>query len=130
MYKKSLVLYRNHTSLIENFVPFPVAICTIVLISPNFFEIWSAAAGYELPRERKKKQKHNELEVIIDYGFAFVTHGNEIELKKSSFPAEIPLTKSVGAANRKSQVASNTRTFLALYHRNTKIRMRSNERDE
>ena len=50
--------------------------------------------------------------------------------KESSFPAEIPLTKSVWAVNRKSQVAPNTRKFVALYHRNTKIRMRCDECDE
>ena len=33
------------------------------------------------------------LEVIIDYGSAFVTYGNEIESKETSFPAEMPLTK-------------------------------------
>ena len=47
--------------------------------------------------------------------------------KESSFPAEMPLIKSVGAANWQSPVIP--REFVALYHRNTKIRMRSNERE-
>ena len=47
--------------------------------------------------------------------------------KKSSFPAEMPLIKSVGAAN--GQLPVIPREFVALYHRNTKIRMRSNERE-
>ena len=41
---------------------------------------------------------------IIDCGSALVTHGNEIETKESSFPAEMPLIKSIGAANRQSPV--------------------------
>ena len=43
--------------------------------------------------------------------------------KESSFPAGMPLIKSVGADNRQS------RRFVALYHRNTKITIRSEERD-
>ena len=45
--------------------------------------------------------------------------------KESSFPGEMPLIKSVGAANRQSPPIP--RKFVALYHRNTKIRMRSDE---
>ena len=48
--------------------------------------------------------------------------------KESSFPAEMPLIKSVGAANRQSLPIP--RNFLVLYHRNAKIRIRSDERDE
>ena len=47
--------------------------------------------------------------------------------KKSSFPAEMPLIKPVGGANGQSPVIP--REFVALYNRNTKIRMRSNERE-
>ena len=54
----------------------------------------------------------------------------KLSRKESSRPAEMPLTKSVGAVNRKSQVAPNTRKFVALYHRKTKIRMRCDECDE
>ena len=50
--------------------------------------------------------------------------------KESSFPAKMPLTKSVGAVNGKSQVAPNTRKYVALYRRNTKIRMHCDECDE
>ena len=39
----------------------------------------------------------------------------------------MPLIKSIGAANRQSPVIPQK--FLALYHRNTKIGMRSDERD-
>ena len=46
--------------------------------------------------------------------------------KESSFPAEVPLIKSLGAANRQSILIP--RNFVALNHRNTKIRMRSDER--
>ena len=42
------------------------------------------------------------LEVITDYGSAFVTYGNEIETKEVQFPAEVALIKSVGAATRLS----------------------------
>ena len=38
--------------------------------------------------------------------------------KESSFPAKMPLIKSV------------PRKFVALYHKNTKIRLRSDERDK
>ena len=47
--------------------------------------------------------------------------------KDSNFPAEMPLIKSLGAANLQSPV--KPRKFVALYHRNSKIRMRSDERD-
>ena len=47
--------------------------------------------------------------------------------KESSFLAEMPLIKSEGAANRQSPLI--LRKFVVLYHRNTKIRMRSDERD-
>ena len=40
----------------------------------------------------------------------------------------MPLIKSVGAANRQSPAIP--RKFVALYHRNTKIRMRSDEREK
>ena len=48
--------------------------------------------------------------------------------KESSFPAEMPLIKSVdiGAANRQSTLIS--RKFVALNHRNTKIKMRANRK--
>ena len=54
----------------------------------------------------------------------------KLSRKESSRPAEMPLTKSVGAVNRKSQVAPNTRKYVALYHRNTKIRMHCDQCDE
>ena len=43
--------------------------------------------------------------------------------KESSFLDEMPLIKLVGAANRQSPTIP--RKFVALYHRNTKIRVRS-----
>ena len=48
--------------------------------------------------------------------------------KESSFPAEMPLLKSVGAAYWQSPTIP--RKFAALYHWNTKVRMRSDERNE
>ena len=48
--------------------------------------------------------------------------------KGSSFPAEMPPIKSVGAANQQSLPIP--RKFVALYQRNTKIGMRSDERDK
>ena len=43
------------------------------------------------------------LEVIIDYGSAFITYGKITETKsspnESSFPAEVPQIKLIGAAN-------------------------------
>ena len=48
--------------------------------------------------------------------------------KESSFANEMPLIKSVGAADRQSPVIP--RKFVALYHRNTKITMRSDESDK
>ena len=47
--------------------------------------------------------------------------------KESSFPAEMPVKESVGVANRQSPPIP--RKFVALYHRNTKTRVRSDERD-
>ena len=47
--------------------------------------------------------------------------------KESSFPAEMPLIKSVGFANRQSPPIP--RKFVAVYHRNTKITVCSDERD-
>ena len=55
------------------------------------------------------------LEVIIDYGSAFVTYGKITETKwsrkESSFPAEVPLIKFTGAANLQSTVIA--RKFLS-----------------
>ena len=48
--------------------------------------------------------------------------------KESSFPAEMPPIKSVGAANQQSPPIPWK--FVALYHGNTKIGMRSDERDK
>ena len=48
--------------------------------------------------------------------------------KESSFPAKMPLIRSVGAANRQSP--ATPRKFVALYHRNTKISLRSDESDK
>ena len=41
--------------------------------------------------------------------------------KESSFLAEMPLIKSVGAANQQSPLIPQK--FVALYHRNIKVRM-------
>ena len=61
------------------------------------------------------------------YGAAVVTY-TKSSRKLSSFPAEMPPIKSVGAANRQSSAVP--RKFVALYHSNTKIRMRSDEREK
>ena len=53
----------------------------------------------------------------------FLTCRNEIESKGVQYL----LIKSVGAASRQSPAIA--RKFVALYHRKTKIRMRSDERD-
>ena len=54
------------------------------------------------------------LEVIIDYGSAFDTYGKVTETKssrkESSFPAEVPLIKLIGAANFQPPVIA--RKFL------------------
>ena len=63
------------------------------------------------------------MEVIIDHGSAFVTYEDKIESKGVQVPAELPLIKSVGAAYRQSP--AKPRNSVALYHRSTKIRMRS-----
>ena len=65
--------------------------------------------------------------VIIDHGSAFVTYEDKIQSKGVQVPAEFPLIKSVGAANRQSP--AKPQDFVALYHRRTKIRMRSDERE-
>ena len=63
------------------------------------------------------------LEVIIDYGSAFVNYGKITETKsswkKSTFPAEVPLIKLIGAANLQSPVIA--RIFLPLCQRNTRL---------
>jgi len=55
-----------------------------------------------------------KLQVIVDYGSAFVTYGKITEMKssrkESSFPAEAPLIKLIGAANLQSLVMA--RKFL------------------
>ena len=61
------------------------------------------------------------------YGAAVVIYTYSSR-KVSSFPAKMPPIKSVGAANRQSAVVP--RELEALYHRNTKIRMRSDEREK
>ena len=65
------------------------------------------------------------LEVIIDYGSTFVTYGRANESKGVQFPGRDAPDKISGGANRQSPPIP--RKFVALYHRNTKIRMRSDE---
>ena len=70
----------------------------------------------------------DNLEIIIDYGSAFVTNRKEIESKGVQFPGQDAPDKISGAANRQS--GTIPRKFMALNHRNTKIGMRSDERDK
>ena len=51
----------------------------------------------------------------------------KLSRKESSFPAELPLINSVGAA--KSVVARDTSKICGFVPQGTKIRMPSNERD-
>ena len=69
-------------------------------------------------------EKYNsklQLELIIDNRFL-----TRVERSPVLFSAEMPLIKSVGAANLQSPLIP--RKFVALYQGNTKIRMRSDER--
>ena len=66
-----------------------------------------------------------KLELIMNYRSSFVTYGNEIESKGIQFPGRDTPDES---ANRQSPPI--TRTFVALHHRNTKIRMRSDVCDK
>lgn len=59
------------------------------------------------------------LEVIIDYGSAFVTYRNKIELKGIHFPGRDALIKLVGAANLQAHVI--IQICLPLYNRNTRL---------
>ena len=56
----------------------------------------------------------NKLEVIIDYGSAFVTYGKITKMKssrkESSFPAKVPLIILIGEANLQSPLTA--RKFL------------------
>ena len=61
----------------------------------------------------------------MNYGSAFVTFGNEIEWKGVQFPGRDTPDES---ANRQSPPIP--RKSLALHQENTKIRIRSNERDK
>ena len=75
------------------------------------------------------------LEVIIDYGSACDTYGKVTETatetkssrKESSFPAEEPLIKLIGAANSQSPVIA--RKISASVPQEHQIRMRSDELD-
>ena len=71
------------------------------------------------------------LEVIIDYGSAFDTYGKVTKTKssrkESSFPAEEPLIKLIGAANFQSPVIA--RKISASVPQEHQIRMRSDELD-
>ena len=71
------------------------------------------------------------LEVIIDYGSAFDIYGKVTKTKssrkESSFPAEEPLIKLIGAANFQSPVRA--RKFSALVPQEHQIWMRSDELD-
>ena len=49
----------------------------------------------------------------------FVTYEDKIESKGVQVPAELPLIKSVGAANRQSP--AKPRNFVALYHRRPRL---------
>ena len=67
------------------------------------------------------------LEVIIDYGSAFVTYRNEIESKGVRFPGQDAPNK----ISRGSQfaVARKNSKISALVPQEHQIRMRSEERD-
>lgn len=59
---------------------------------------------------------------------AFVTYGNKTETKRVHFAGpDAPDKISRGS---QSAIARDTSKFVALYQRNTKIRMRSEERNE
>ena len=63
------------------------------------------------------------IEVIIDYGSAFVTYGKITETKSrqkgSSFPAKVPLIILKGEADLQSPVVAQK--FLPYCHRNTRL---------
>ena len=67
------------------------------------------------------------LEVIIDYGSAFVRYGNEMESNRVQFPGRDAPDK----INRggKSVVARDSSKISAFMPQEHQIRMRSNERD-
>ena len=68
-----------------------------------------------------------ELEVIIDYGFAFVTYGNEIESKGVQFPRrDAPDIINRGGL---SAVARHSSKISAIVPQEHQFRMRSDERD-
>ena len=73
-----------------------------------------------------------ELEVIIDYGSAFVTYGKitgtKSSRKESSFPAEVPLIKVIEAANLQSPVIA--RKISAFASQEHHIRKLSDEREK
>ena len=68
-----------------------------------------------------------ELEVIVDYGFAFVTYGNEIESKGVQFHGR----DAPDIINRAglSAVARHSSKISAIVPQEHQFRMRSDERD-
>ena len=93
---------------------------------------FSVGGQCDLSHKANKSLCVNKLEVIIDYGSAFVTYGKIKETKssgkESSFPAEVPLIKLIGAANLHA-VARDCKKISALVPQEHQVRMRSDERE-
>ena len=80
-----------------------------------FFEkklgvFWGKSTSWFVNSKSVSKTLYNWIEVIVDYGSGFVTYRKITEMKssrkESSFLAEVPLIKLIGAANLQSPVTA------------------------
>ena len=69
---------------------------------------WGKSTSWFVNSKSLSKTLYNWIEVIVDYGSRFVTYRKITEMKSSrketSFLAEVPLIKLIGAANFQSPV--------------------------
>ena len=69
---------------------------------------WGKSTSWFVNSKSVSKTLYNWIEVIVDYGSGFVTYRKITEMKSSrketSFLAEVPLIKLIGAANFQSPV--------------------------
>ena len=135
---------KYETHLVTQFTAFCFVCPNCQTIHCSSMERWRFSLGtvpwdtsWQLRRDLNviRTNRSDTLRRLVNYFLSLMTRGchwlrirvRHLSRKESSFPAEMSLIKSVGAASRQS--SATPRKFEAMYHRNTKIRMRSYERE-
>ena len=104
-----------NTCLIKDYHKRPTAdqllqvfICLPFFFWKNLGVFWGKSTSWFVNSKSVSKTLHNWIDEIVDYGSGFVTYRKITEMKsshkESSFLAEVPLIKLIGAANFQSPV--------------------------